>query len=172
MANGKLALRWAGFLSVTLASVAAHGQEMPKTTGDTLSGKRIVLADEVRGHAAVVVAGFSREGGNGTAAWVKAIHADRELAGMPVYEIADIAGAPSLIRGMIRSGMKKGVPAADQDHFVVLTQDDKPWRTYFEVGDDQVPYVALIDPAGKIVWRGHGAAADLEPKLKAAVHPE
>jgi hypothetical protein len=68
--------------------------------------------------------------------------------------------------------MKKGVPAADQDHFVVLTQDDKPWRTYFEVDDDQVPYVALIDPAGKIVWRGHGAAADLEPKLKAAVHPE
>jgi len=161
----KLALGWVGLA----ASLAAAGQEMPKTPGDTLSGKRLVLADEVRGHAAVLVAGFSRQGGNGTGAWVKAIHADSAFAGMAVYEIAEIAGAPSLIRGVIKSGMKKGVPAAEQDHFVVLTQDEKQWRSYFDVGDDQVAYVALLDPTGKILWRGHGAAADLEPRLKAAV---
>ena len=168
MSIGKFSLSWVGWVAVALAGLAAGGQEMPKTAGDTLSGKRMVLADEVRGHAAVVVAGFSREGGNGTAAWVKAIHADNALAGIPVYEIAEIAGAPGLIRGMIKSGMRKGVPPAEQDHFVVLTQDEKPWRSYFDVGDDKVPYVALIDSTGKILWRGHGAAAELEPKLKAA----
>jgi len=129
-----------------------------------------VLADQVRGHAAVLVAGFSQKGGNGTGAWVKAIHADAALSGMAVYEIAQIAGAPSLIRGFIKSGMKKGVPAAEQDQFVVLTQDEKPWRSYFDVGDDQVPYVAMIDSTGKVLWRGHGAAADLESQLKAALH--
>jgi len=147
----------------------AIAQEMPRTAGETLSGRHIVLADEVRGHAAVLVAGFSREGGNGTGPWVKAIHGDSALAGLPVYQIAQIAGAPGLIRGLIRSGMKKGVSAAEQDSFVVLTQDEKPWRTYFEVGDDQVPYVAMIDGKGKVLWRGHGSAADLEPKLKEAI---
>jgi hypothetical protein len=167
MGIGKSSLSW--LMPMALASLAAAGQEMPKTAGDTLSGKRIVLADEVRGHFAVVVAGFSREGGNGTAAWVKAIHADSTFTGMPVYQITDLAGAPSLIRGMIKSGMKKGVPAAEQDHFVVLTQDDKTWRSYFGVDDEKVPYVALIDATGKVVWRGHGGAADLEPQLKAAI---
>ena len=97
---------------------------MPRTAGETLAGRHVVLADEVRGHSAVLVAGFSRAGGNGTAAWVKAIHADSELAGRSVYEIAQIAGAPGFVRGMIKSGMKKKVPAADQDNFVVLIQDE------------------------------------------------
>jgi hypothetical protein len=87
-----------------------------------------------------------------------------------VYQIAQIAGAPALIRGLIKSGMKKGVPAAEYDTFVVLTQDEKPWRAWFDVSDDQVPYVVMIDGAGKVMWRGHGPAAELEPKLKAALH--
>jgi hypothetical protein len=154
---------------LALGSVRGFCQEIPKTTGETLNGKPIVLADEVRGHPAVLVAGFSREGGNGTAAWVKQIHADPALSGFTVYEIAEIAGAPSLIRGMIKSGMRKGVPPAEQNNFVVLTQDEKPWRSYFEVSDDQVPYVILMDASGKVLWHGHGQAADLEPQLKSAL---
>ena len=93
----------------------------------------------------------AHEAGNGTGAWVKV----RALAGVIVYEIAEIAGAPGLIRGMIKSGMKKGVPAAEQDNFVVLTEDAKPWRSYFEVGDDfQVPYVILLEPVrqNSLAW--------------------
>jgi hypothetical protein len=169
MAIRSLAQGWAILVASTMAVVSGFGQ-MPNTASETLSGKRIVLAEQVRGHAVVLVAGFSHEAGNGTGAWVKAIHADAALAGVIVYEIAEIAGAPSLIRGMIKSGMKKGVPAAEQDYFVVLTEDAKPWRSYFEVGDDQVPYVMLLDPSGKILWHGHGSAADLEAQLKAALH--
>ena len=166
---GHPALLWA-FVAAAFMSLPAIAQEIPKTAGETLSGKRVLLADEVRGHAAVLVAGFSREGGNGTAAWVRAIHADAALSGMAVYQIAQIAGAPSLIRGMIKSGMRKNVPPSEQDHFVVLTQDEKPWRNYFDVGDDQVPYVVMIDSTGRVLWRGHGTAAELEPQLKAALH--
>ena len=165
--NFTLLLTW--MMTLALVGAPALGQDLPKTAGETLSGKHIVLSDEVRGHSAVLVAGFSREGGNGTGAWVKAIHADGALAGMAVYEIAQIAGAPGMIRGMIKSGMKKNVPAAEHDKFIVLTQDDKPWRTYFDVSDDKLPYVVMIDASGKVLWRGHGSAADLEPKLKDAV---
>jgi hypothetical protein len=159
-----------GWVLLVASAIASFSQEMPTTTGETLSGKRIVLADQVRGHAVVLVAGFSREGGNGTAAWVKAIHADPALAGVSVYEIAEIAGAPGLIRGMIKSSMRKGVPPAEQDYFVVLTEDAKPWRSYFDVTDDQVPYVMLLDPSGKILWHGHGAASELETRLRGAMH--
>lgn len=174
MVIGRVGARtiFAGILAlvpVSLLSVSGRAQEVPRTAGETLSGKPIVLADQVQGHPVILVAGFSREGGNGTAAWVKLIHGDGALSGCTVYEIAEIAGAPSLIRGMIKSGMRKGVPPAEQDKFVVLTQDEKPWRSYFGVSDDQVPYVMLIDETGKVLWHGHGQAADLEPELKSAL---
>ena len=67
-------------LCVALAAGAASFQDqaqmMPTTAGETLSGKKIVLADAVRGHAAVLVAGFSHDGGMACGDWMKAIRAD------------------------------------------------------------------------------------------------
>jgi len=80
-----------------------------------------------------------------------------------------LAGAPGFIRGMIRSGMKKGLSAVEQDRFVVLTDDEKLWRTYFDVTADNEPYVALLDSEGKVLWRGHGSAANSERQLRAAM---
>ena len=72
--------------------------------------------------------------------------------------ILDTGGAIAAVRRFL-----------EHDTFVVLTQDEKPWRTYFDVSDDQVPYVVVIDATGRVLWRGHGSAADLEPKLKEAL---
>jgi hypothetical protein len=77
--------------------------------------------------------------------------------------------APGFIRGMIKSGMRKGLSAAELDNAVVLTQDEKLWQSYFDVSDDKDPYVALIDAEGKVLWHGHGAAGVVEPQLRAAL---
>ena len=153
-----------------LRGTACRSQSLPATAGESLSGKRIVLADATRGRAAVLVAGFSHEGGMGTGAWVKALRADPALAGTTVYQVAMLEQAPGFIRGMIKSGMRKGLTEGEQDNFVVLTQDEKLWRSYFDVSNDNEPYVVLIDNTGKIIWHGHGAAAELEPQLRAALH--
>ena len=153
-----------------MAGTACRSQSIPATVGETLSGKRIVLADVTRGHAAVLVAGFSHEAGMGTGAWVKALRGDPALAGVTVYQVAMLEAAPGFVRGMIKSGMRKGLSADEQDHFVVLIQDEKSWQSYFDVSNDKDPYVALIDDAGKILWHGHGAAGELEPQLRAAQH--
>ncbi|MGA8731978.1 MAG: hypothetical protein WB608_24685 [Terracidiphilus sp.] len=145
-------------------------QSMPTTVGETLRGKRIVLVDATHGHTTVLVAGFSHEGGTGTGAWVKALKADPVLTRVAVYQVAMLEKAPGFIRGMIKSGMRKGLSAAEQDQSLVLTQDEQSWRSYFDVSDDKDPYVMLIDANGKVLWRGHGAAGELEPQLRAALH--
>jgi hypothetical protein len=152
-----------------LLAHASLAQSMPTTSGETLSGKQIVLAEAVRGRAAVLVAGFSREGGAATGEWIKQVRADKALENVSVYQVAMIAGAPGFIRGVIRSGMKKGTPAAQQDYFVVLTEDEALWKNYFNVSTDKEAYVVLIDASGRTLWRGHGPAANLEPQMKAAL---
>jgi hypothetical protein len=160
------------FLCVALVMVAqaCPAQSLPSTAGTTLSGKPIVLADAVRGRTAVLVAGFSREGGNGTSDWMKAIQADPAFAKATVYPVAMLASAPGFIRGMIRNGMKKGLSPEAQGRFVVLTDDEKVWRDFFDVSTDKEPYVVLLDAQGKVLWHGHGTAANLEPQLRGAMH--
>jgi hypothetical protein len=146
----------------------AYSQSLPVTAGETLSGKRIVLADAVRGHAVVLIAGFSKDAGDGCGMWAKAVRGDAAMAGVRVYQIASLESAPGFVRGMIKSAMRKGLLSADQDSFVILTQEEKLWRSYFAVSADKDPYVVLLDASGKALWHGHGAARDLEPLLRNA----
>jgi ATP10 protein len=154
--------------SLCAVRLLAQAASMPTTVGETLSGKRIVLADAVRGHVAVLVAGFSHDGGMACGDWMKAIRTDPALSGVDVHQIAMLEGAPGLIRGLIKSGMRKGMSSEDQQRSVVLTQDDKLWQKYFAVSNAQVAQVMLLDAQGNVVWRGHGAASAGEPQLRNA----
>jgi hypothetical protein len=143
--------------------------EMPTTGGETLSGKRVAPAELVRGHVAILVAGFSREAGMQSGTWRKAVRADAGLNGIPVYELAMLEKAPGIIRGMIKSGMRKGVTPSDQDQIIVITQDQKLWEKFFGVENDKDSYVLLLDAKGNVIWHGHGPAERLEPLLKNAL---
>jgi hypothetical protein len=142
---------------------------MPLTAGETLSGKHVVLAELARGHEVILVAGFSREAGKQSGAWRKAVHADSALNRMPLYELAMLEGAPGMIHGMIKSGMRKGVPPTDQDQVIVVTQDQKLWEKFFGVESDKDPYVVMLNAKGEVIWHGHGPADRLEPLLKGAL---
>lgn len=144
-------------------------QSLPATEGETLGGHRVIVAQAIRGHEVVLIAGFSKEGGDACGAWAKAIHADAALQSAEVYQLAMLEEVPRILRPMIKSGMGKGLSAAEKDQFVIITQDEKLWRSYFGDDNDKDPWVVLIDATGRVVWHGHGAARFLEPLLKQAM---
>ena len=162
---------WLGLVIAWAAgsAQASLSQTLPSTPGESLSGRPIVLAEAVRNHPALIIAGFSRAAGPACGDCDKAVRADSRLAGRAVYQMAMLEQAPSLLRGVIKSPMRKNLSADHQDHFVVLTQDEELWRSYFGVTSDQDPWVVLIDASGQVLWHGHGAASNLEPLLKAAL---
>ncbi len=152
-----------------LAPQACLSQTLPVTAGETLSAHRIVLAEAVRNQPAVIIAGFSKDAGPACGDWARAVRADASLTRVAVYQMAMLEAAPSLLRGIIKSSMRKGLSASEQDRFVVFTQDETLWRSYFGVSRDKDPWIVLIDSSGHILWHGHGAASNLEPLLKAAL---
>ena len=161
---------WLWFTAFAMTSMSLQAQSIiPATVGESLSGKRIVIADAMHGHTSILVMGFSKDGGMRCGDWVKMIHADSGLNGVVVYQASMLEGAPALIRPTIKSAMRKGMSMAEQDSFVVLIQDQNLWRTYFGVANDKEPYVVLMDAAGQVRWHGHGDAKYLEPLLKAAL---
>lgn len=161
-----------GFVFTAATTFTAHlclSQSLPATVGETLSGRRVMLSEAARGHTTVLVAAFSREGSAGASAWAHAVRADSALAGAAVYQIAMLESVPGFVRRIIASNLRKRLSPAEQDNFAVLTQDEKLWRSYFDVTVDQDPYVVLIDANGKVLWRRHGPVS-LEPLLKATLH--
>ena len=161
---------WLWFTAFAMTSMSVQAQSIiPATVGESLSGKRIVIADAMHGHTSILVMGFSKDGGMRCGDWVKMIHADSGLNGVVVYQASMLEGAPALIRPTIKSAMRKGMSMAEQDSFVVLIQDQNLWRTYFGVANDKEPFVVLMVAAGQVRWHGHGDAKYLEPLLKAAL---
>ena len=165
-------LRFGFGLAIVIVGLLAPSlgwtQTLPATAGEALSGKRVVLAEAVRGHSAVLIAGFGKDAGTACGDWAKAIRGDKGLVGIALYSVASLEQAPGFVRGMIKSSMRKGLSAEEQDHFVILTRDEKLWRGYFSVASDKEPYVVLLDAKGDVLWHGHGLAKDLEPSLSMA----
>jgi hypothetical protein len=153
----------------TLLMGSCAAQTLPSTEGETLGGHKVVVAKAIQGHAAILIAGFSKDAGDACGPWGKAVHGDPALKSAEVYQLVMLERAPSLIRPMIKSGMRKGLSAAEQEEYVILTQDEKLWRSYFGVDNDKEPWVVLIDAAGRVLWHGHGGAQFLEPLLKQAL---
>lgn len=148
---------------------SAAAQLLPGTPGETLTGNRIVVAQAAHGHSVILVAAFSHKAGERSARWMQAIEKDTALAPLPAYQLVMLGSVPSMFRGAIRGMIRKSIPAAQQSQFVVLTRDEKQWRSYFQVGADDDPYVVLLDATGKKLWSAHGSARELEPSLRAAV---
>lgn len=143
-------------------------QTLPATEGETLGGHKVTVAQAVRGHAAVLIAGFSKDAGAGSAAWAKAVHGDAALKSVEIFQLVMLEKAPGFVRPMIKNGMRKGMSEAELEECVILTSDEQQWRSYFGVNNDKEPWVALIDAGGRVVWHGHGAAQVLEPLLRQA----
>lgn len=148
-----------------LAAIALGGmvsaQTIPHTEAEVLSGKKIVLPDAFSGHPALIIIGFSRAGGDSAGRWGKELRKDFGEK-IQVYSIAVLEDAPRLMRGMIKRGMRSGVPKTEQDRFAVLEHDEDAWKKLADFSDPDAAYLLLTDSQSMVRWRGHAKAPEPE----------
>ena len=133
------------------------GTVSPRILGETANGTPIELPDAAAGKVTLLILGFSKQGGQQTGAWADRVSQD--LASDPHftrYTIAVLEGVPTLLRGMVKSGIEKGTPPAKRDHMVTTVSGQAAWKKYAGVTDTKVPYLVLLDGGGHLRWRGHG----------------
>ena len=102
---------FACFAAQAQTAVLRDGDPLPPVAGETLSGNQVELPGAVLGKTAVVIFGFSRAGGDDAKKWnsrlEKEYGANQAVA---AYSIMMFEEVPRLLRGMIVSGIKRGVP--------------------------------------------------------------
>jgi hypothetical protein len=149
----------AAFFSLLTASAAA--QQLPRLQEENLAGHQVVLPDAAAGKVAVLVFGFSHDSQTTTGAWTKQIRTDfGKSAGFELYQLPVLEEAPRLIRGMIVSGMKKGVAEDQRANFIPVLHNEAELKRLVGYKEADDAYVVVLDRNGTIAFQAHGATPD------------
>lgn len=157
------------YLLASLLLLPVTGNSLPSVGGETLTGRKTLLPDALRGQVSVVVWSFTREAGQQVEKWAAPLVRDQ----INVYSAAVIEAAPRLFRPMIRSAMRRAIPKPFHGRSLCITRGGKQLREVLEVRNDKLPVVTLLDAEGRILWRHEGlytetAATELLRRLREA----
>jgi hypothetical protein len=166
-------------VTVLVAAAVAQNATLPKTEGESLAGRKVVLPDAARGKVAVLVFGFTKDSKGPTKAWAEKLQADFSTeAEFELYQLPVLEDVPRLMRGMVISGIKKGIPENQRDHFVPVLQGEKELKMFVGYREADDAYVVTLNPAGQVIDQRHGSSLDasydalrtqIQPLLK---HPK
>jgi hypothetical protein len=137
---------------LTGGEISLRADSMPSSPAETLSGEKLMFPNALAGRAAVCIFGFSKEAGDKTKEWMKAFSQDD----LNAWSVANLENAPSLVRGMIRSSMRKGTPEPLHAHSLLMTRDLNRWKQVTGAKDEHVPLMVIFDASGRIAWTHEG----------------
>jgi hypothetical protein len=158
---------------VLLLAIGAAAQQLPRLQEENLVGQLVVLPDAAAGKLAVLVFGFSRASQYSTGAWMKRLRNDFGAnAGITLYQLPVLEDAPRFIRGMITSGMRKGVPENERANFVPVMHNEAELKKLVNYKEPDDAYLVVLDRGGNVVYQTHGGTeaagyAELQTKLQA-----
>lgn len=134
-------------------SATAHaGEPLPVPTFD---GKPLTLPTACPAQPVLLIAGFSRASRDSCCAWSERLRSEPP-ANLVVYQMVVIDDVPRLLRGLVTMGMRKGVPPALQEHFLLVTEQGRAWRRLTDCAQPDVDYLLLLDARHQLRWHGAG----------------
>jgi hypothetical protein len=144
--------------AIASAQTLRPGTPIPQIKGTTLEEQAIILPDAVRGKVTLLIITFSKAAGELGRGWsdpfLKDYPQDDKVTS---YAIAMLEDVPLLLRGMVRGGIKRGVPLSMRRRFLTVTQDENQWKQYVGLKNDKDPYLILLDGNSQVQWIHHGA---------------
>jgi hypothetical protein len=169
-------LRSICWLAVFTAAWLQGQQTMPRIEGESFAGRNVVIPDATKGHVVVLVFGFTRKSKEPTSAWAAKINSEfGGQAGFELYQMPVLEDVPRLVRGMVISGIKKGVKEDMRDQFVPILSGETELKTLVGYREPDDAYLVILDPAGQIVGQIHGSFSDsayqqLRNQIQAQLH--
>ena len=128
------------------------GEMFPKVTGETLEKEEVTLPTEYEGAPALYMVGYIQE---------TQFDLDRWTIGLVqtnfpcrIVEVPAIPGAiPSMMKGTIDDGMRKGIPSEDWGNVITLYGGNaKPVAEFTGNQNARNGRIMLIDKDGRVQW--------------------
>lgn len=133
---------------------------MAELTAETLAGKRLALPKDLPDAPCVLIIGFSRASGAATREWSQKLRAHGQAGSSRIFSALILDEAPRFVRGMIVKGMKKDIPAAQHEQYLVVTENGVGWKQLAGYTNADAAYIVLTTAAGRVIWRTSGPPTD------------
>lgn len=154
-------LRFLCCLGLLTSSLAQSVPQMPTIEAESLAGSKVILPDAAAGKVAVFVFGFTKASKVPTSAWAKKLQADfGTRPDFQLYQLPVLEDVPRLVRRMVISGIKKGVPENQRDHFVPILQGEAELKKFVHYGEPDDAYLVVLSRDGNILDQNHGVPND------------
>lgn len=156
---------------LSASSALAQPQTLPTMSGESLAGSKNALPEATRGKVAVLVLGFTHASKGPTSAWSEKLNSDfSRQQDFALYDLPVLEDVPRMIRGMVISGIRKGVPENRRDHFIPILHGEAELKNLVHYKEPNDAYLIVLDRSGQIVRQVHGASPDAEYlQLKAEI---
>jgi len=140
-----------------LSAMVAQTQTIPRVEGESFAGRAVVIPDALKGHLGVLIFGFTKASKEPTSAWGKKILSDfGTQTEFELYQLPVLEDVPRLFRGMVISGIKKGVPENLRDHFVPVLKGESELKKFVGYKEPDDAYLVVLDPSGQVIRQMHG----------------
>lgn len=147
--------------AVTLVGIVLVAQNLPMIEGDSLTGQHVVLPKAANGKVAVLVLGFTKASKIPTSAWGNRMVTDfANTPNLVLYQLPVLEEVPGIIRGMVISGIKKGVPENRRGYFVPVLHNESELKKLVNYKEPDDAYLILLDLSGRIAYQTHGALTE------------
>lgn len=138
----------------------AHAAErVPSLPVETLAGASFEVPSAWPARPVLLVVGFSRVSADACRAWSERLRTSG-LRGLEVYQVAIIDEVPGMLRGMVASSIRKGVPTAFHGRFLLVTGQGQAWKKLADYGEPDAPYLLLFDARHTLRWHASGGLDD------------
>src|SRR5436190_16457423 len=139
------------------AQTLQPGSPLPQVKGTSLDDQEITLPDAAAGKVTLLIVTFSKAAGERARSWNDPFFKDYPQDDkVTSYAIAMLEDVPGILRGMVRSGIRRGVPAPMRRRFITVIKGEAEWRKHIGVQDDKDVYLLLLDGKGRVQWMHHG----------------
>ncbi len=143
------------------SALAQTGQPMSTISGESLAGHRVVLPEATRGSVAILIFGFTKASKTPTTAWAKRLSEEfGNESDFRLYQLPVLEDVPRLFRGMVISGIRKGVPENMRDHFVPILDGEAELKKAVDYREADDAYLMLVDRNSTVVRQVHGLLTD------------
>ena len=149
------------FFFLVCAALAQTNAVMPTIEGLSFTDRKVVLPDAARDKVAVLIFGFTKASKEPTSAWADKIFSEfGSRVGFEMYQLPVLEDVPRFFRGMVISGIKKGVRENMRDHFVPILQHESELKSFVSYQEKDDAYLVVLDTSGRVIDRMHGTFSD------------
>ena len=147
-------------LACVLAATSAFAASaMPTVKVEPLAGAALTLPADLPPRPCVFVVGFSKASREQTMQWSQRLDHEALAGKASMYSVAVLEDVPALMRRFVIGGIRKGVPDALHDRFLVATSDAAAWKDAVSNADADAAYLILVN-AGREIVSARERAAD------------